>query len=159
MQECIEEAKRKGNANDKTGALAALRRKKLYEDENSKLAASIMTLESQSITLEGAKMQYMTLHALSTGAEAHRKIQQNIGVAKVENLMDKLEDQRETQDEIFDTLTQGVASTVEFEDELETLMAQDMGQKTTNQVASLDKILQDLAAPHGDAISEKPIAN
>ncbi|EDO07866.1 Snf7 family protein [Babesia bovis T2Bo] len=119
---CIAEAKERYSKNDKAGALGALRRKKLYEEEASRVTSSIMTLETQNITLEGAQMQQVALNALTTGAAAHKRFQDCMAANAVDDLMEQLEEQRETQYEIYDSMTQGVTLATEFEDELEALM-------------------------------------
>ncbi|CDR96585.1 SNF7-RELATED, putative [Babesia bigemina] len=125
IKECVEEAKRKHANNDKQGALGALRRKKLYEEEVARISASIMTLESQNITLEGAQMQQLALSALSTGVTAHKKLQQHMATREVDELMEQLEEQRDAQAEIHDAMTQGLSLPTEFEDELEALIQEE----------------------------------
>ncbi|KAK1444932.1 hypothetical protein BgAZ_108380 [Babesia gibsoni] len=137
IKECIARAKEKHANGDKQGALSELRRKKILEEEASRVTASIMTLESHSITLEGAEIQQMTLSALSTGASVHKRLQANMDTSKVDKLMEQLEEQRETQLEIFDAMTQGISMPSEvsqgfietifpqFEDELEELMQEE----------------------------------
>ncbi|GFE52946.1 SNF7 family protein [Babesia ovis] len=141
MKECVAEAKEKYAKNDKAGALGALRRKKLYEEEASRVTSSIMTLETQNITLEGAQMQQIALSALSTGAAAHKKFQECMATNDVDVLMDQLEEQRETQMEIYDAMTQGVSLPTEFEDELDALM-----QEEFDKDAALEESLKDIAA-------------
>ncbi|GBE59360.1 SNF7 family protein [Babesia ovata] len=153
IKECVEEAKRKHANNDKQGALGALRRKKLYEDEVARISASIMTLESQNITLEGAQMQQLALSALSTGVTAHKKLQQHMATREVDELMEQLEEQRDAQAEIHDAMTQGLSlptevscatlyvTTAQFEDELEALI-----QEEKMKEAAMEQQLEEIAA-------------
>lgn len=148
IKECVVEAKKKHSNNDKPGALAALRRKKLYEEEATRIASSIMTLETQNITLEGAQMQQLALSALSTGVAAHKTLQEHMDPSKVDMLMDQLEEQREAQLEIFDAMTQGVSLPSEFEDELEALMQEEKAKEEAAE-ESVEKSLEEIAAqPH-----------
>lgn len=140
IKECIAKAKEKHANDDKAGALTELRRKKLLEEEVTRVSASIMTLESHTITLEGAEMQQMALSALSTGANVHKRLQEQMETSKVDMLMDQLEEQREAQLEIYDAMTQGLSMPAEFEDELEKLMEEEK----TKELA-LEQELQELA--------------
>ncbi|AFZ80933.1 SNF7 family member protein [Theileria equi strain WA] len=151
IKKCLEEAKTKASANDKVGALAALRKKKLFEEEINRISSSIIALESQNITLESAHMQHMAINALSTGLSAHKKIQETMNVNKIDVLMDELEEQREAQAEIYDAMTQGVPQTLEFEDELNELMAEEEKEKEVKDVEadlkSIERMLDKLSTP------------
>ncbi|ORM41060.1 Vacuolar-sorting protein SNF7 [Babesia sp. Xinjiang] len=151
IKDCVAEAKEKYSKNDKAGALGALRRKKLYEEEATRVTSSIMTLETQNITLEGAQMQQLALSALSTGAAAHKRFQECMATTEVDKLMDQLEEQRENQLEIYDAMTQGVSLPTEFEDELDALMQEEFAKE-----AALEQSI-DIAAESLASVVEQPV--
>lgn len=63
-----------------TGALTALKRKKAYEDQISKIMGSRMTLEQQVMAIENANVNLETMNAMRAGAEAMKQIHGNLYV-------------------------------------------------------------------------------
>ncbi|GIX61783.1 SNF7 family protein [Babesia caballi] len=125
IQDCVADAKKREANNDRMGALNALRRKHLFEEEAARVSAAMATLESQNITLEASKIQQTALSALSSGVAVHERLQVGMNADAVDMLMEKLDEQRQTQNEIHEMLTQGVAPLSQFEDELESLLTQE----------------------------------
>ena len=59
-------------------ALTALKRKKAYEDQISKIMGSRMTLEQQVMAIENANVNLETMNAMRAGAEAMKHIHGNL---------------------------------------------------------------------------------
>ncbi|KAJ3054782.1 ESCRT-III subunit protein snf7 [Rhizophlyctis rosea] len=110
----------KANASkNKRAALTALKRKKAYEDQISKIMGSRMTLEQQVMAIENANVNLETMNAMRAGAEAMKQIHGNLDINKVDATMDDIRDQMDLANEISDAISQPVNFGVEFdEDEL-----------------------------------------
>jgi uncharacterized glyoxalase superfamily protein PhnB len=65
----------------KTVALMALKRKKAYEDQISKIMGTRMTLETQVMAIENANVNLETMNAMKAGAEAMKQIHGTMYVA------------------------------------------------------------------------------
>lgn len=66
------------DASSTTGAMFALKRKKMYEAEVSKLQGAKITLESQVMALESAAMNVDTLKAMKTATDTMKATRQNM---------------------------------------------------------------------------------
>lgn len=66
----VGEAKQKMARKDKNGALFALKKKKMYEAEITKIQGAMMNLESQAMSLEGSATNMEVFGAMRTGAKA-----------------------------------------------------------------------------------------
>ncbi|UKK02455.2 endosome sorting protein [Theileria orientalis] len=138
-KECVDKAIECNSKGDRATALGHLKRKKLFTDELNKLRVSLLALESQNIALEGAQMQHMALSALTNSLNAQKYLQSTVNSTKFEDLIDDLEETKEVQQEVFDTMAQTLSiSTLEFEDELDQLAKAD---------GSIDKTLNELPVP------------
>ena len=65
----------------RTGALFALKRKKMYETEIMKLQGARITLDQQIMALESASVNITTLKAMSSGAAAMKQLRGNMYVS------------------------------------------------------------------------------
>lgn len=126
-----------------TVALMALKRKRAYEDQISKIMGSRMTLETQVMAIENANVNLETMNAMKAGADAMKQIHGSLYAAfvvhsigqreahalewrvynrdinKVDNTMDDIREQMDLANEISDAISQPVGFGVEFdEDEL-----------------------------------------
>ncbi|KAG6614960.1 snf7-domain-containing protein [Phytophthora cinnamomi] len=115
----LQEAKQKSAAKDKRGAIFALKRKKMYEAEVEKLQGARMTLETQVMTLESAHVNMETFTALRSGAEQMKAIHGQMNVDKVDNIMDDIQEEMATADEIGRAISQPLGSQLYDDDELE----------------------------------------
>ena len=52
----------------------ALKRKRAYEDQITKIMGSRMTLETQVMAIENANVNLETMHAMKAGADAMKQI-------------------------------------------------------------------------------------
>uniref|UniRef100_A0AAV1TM97 Uncharacterized protein n=1 Tax=Peronospora matthiolae TaxID=2874970 RepID=A0AAV1TM97_9STRA len=115
----LHEAKQKSAAKDKRGAIFALKRKKMLEAEVEKLQGARMTLETQVMTLESAHVNMETFTALRSGAEQMKAIHGQMNVDKVDNIMDDIQEEMATADEIGRAISQPLGSQLYDDDELE----------------------------------------
>ncbi|RLN94534.1 hypothetical protein BBJ28_00006616 [Nothophytophthora sp. Chile5] len=115
----LAEAKEKSARQDKRGAIFALKRKKMYEAEVTKLQGARMTLETQVMTLESAHVNMETFTALRSGAEQMKAIHGQMNVDTVDNIMDDIQEEMATADEIGNAISQPLGSQLYDDDELE----------------------------------------
>ncbi|ETN14800.1 hypothetical protein PPTG_22013 [Phytophthora nicotianae INRA-310] len=136
----LQEAKQKSAAKDKRGAIFALKRKKMYEAEVEKLQGARMTLETQVMTLESAHVNMETFTALRSGAEQMKAIHGQMNVDKVDNIMDDIQEEMATADEIGRAISQPLGSQLydddELEDELREMEELELEEKTLEPVAT-----------------------
>jgi len=124
------EAKAKMAKKDKKGAMFAMKRRKLYEAEMDKIGNVKMTLETQMMQLESATQNAETFQAMKAGTSAMSKIHEQVGIDKVDDLMDDIREEIENGNEINQAMAQAVDPLCTDEDELmaelEALGADDM---------------------------------
>ena len=101
-----------------TGALFALKRKKLYESEQDKIQNVKMTLETQVINLESAAQNAQTYQALKAGSNTMQKIRNEVGIEQVDDVMDEIKEEMELAQEINQAIAQPVDPLMADEDEL-----------------------------------------
>eukprot|EP01039_Chlorochromonas_danica_P007854 gene7854-8667_t len=129
IEASLAEAKLKSQKKDKHGALFALKRKKMYEAEVSKLQGARITMENQILSLESASVNIETFKAMKTGAAAMKNMRGDIDADKVDDIMDELEEERDIQDAISDAISrpgQEMFNDEELLDELAELDALEM---------------------------------
>jgi charged multivesicular body protein 4 len=114
----IKEAKEKMAKGDKKGALFAMKRKKLYESEVDKIQNVKMTLETQVINLESAAQNAETFKAMEAGSKTMKKIRTDVGIEKVDDIMDDIKAEMEMANEINEAIAQPVDPLLTDEDEL-----------------------------------------
>jgi len=112
------EAKGKMAKGDKKGALYAMKRKKLYEQEQAKIQNVRFTLETQVINLESAQQNAQTYQALKQGNTAMKGIRDEVGIDQVDDVMDEIKEEMEMAQEINDAIAQPVDPLMTDEDEL-----------------------------------------
>ena len=100
------------------GALYCMKRKKLHEAELDKIQNVKMTLETQVINLESASQNAETFKAMSAGKTAMQKIRDDVGIEKVDDLMDDIREEMEMANEISDAIAQPVDPLAADEDDL-----------------------------------------
>lgn len=117
----IQEAKAKSAKKDRNGALFALKRKKMYEAEITKLQGARITLDSQIIALEGAAVSIQTFQAMSGGASAMKALRGNLDADKVDEIMDDIQEEKEVHDQISDAISRPGQEMFDDEDLLQEL--------------------------------------
>lgn len=114
----LAEAKTKMAKGDKKGAVTAMKRKKLYEQELAKIQNVRFTLETQVINLESAQQNAETFKALKQGNTAMKGIRDEVGIDQVDDVMDEIKEEMEMAQEINDAIAQPVDPLMTDEDEL-----------------------------------------
>ncbi|CAB9529928.1 sorting-associated protein 32 homolog [Seminavis robusta] len=144
----VAEAKAKMAKGDKKGALFAMKRKKMYEQEVDKIQNVKMTLETQVINLESAAQNAATFDAMKSGTNTMKKIRNEVGIEKVDDIMDEMKEEMELAQEVNDAIAQPVDPLFADEDEL---LAELEGLETADLEAELlkppAKPVEDLSLP------------
>ena len=129
------EAKTKMAKGDKRGALFAMKKRKMYDAEVSKIENVKMTLETQIISLEGATQNIETMQAMKSGNGAMQGIRKLFGVDKVDDLMDDVREEIDMHREVDDAFSRPIDPYMADEDdllaELEALEAEDTKAQTS----------------------------
>ncbi|BFZ57519.1 ESCRT-III subunit protein snf7 [Savitreella phatthalungensis] len=100
-----QEAEAKKNMHNKRAAMAALRRKKQYENEVDKLEDHKRTVEQQLFMIQNANIQHETVQAMKQGAAAMKAINKGMNIEKVDKTMDEIRDQMDVSNEISEALS------------------------------------------------------
>ena len=95
-----------------------MKRKKLYEQEFDKIQNVKMTLETQVINLESAAQNAQTFKAMQQGTQTMQKIRTEVGIEKVDDIMDEIKEEMEMAQEINQAIAQPVDPLMTDEDEL-----------------------------------------
>jgi len=118
----IATARHHGTKNKKA-AIAALKRKKIYEGEVEKIGGARMTIETQVMAIEGANVSLETLNAMRLGAETMRNIHRNMTIDEVDDTMEEIREQMQVANEINEAIASPLVEQFD-EDELEQELAQ-----------------------------------
>lgn len=112
------EAKEKNARGDKRGALFALKKKKLHDQELAKIENVKMTLETQAISLEGAVHNVESVNAMKKGNSAMKSIRKALGIDKVDAVLDDVREEMEMHQEVDNALMQPIDPYLADEDDL-----------------------------------------
>jgi len=135
IDQVTDEAKKKMAKGDKKGALFAMKRKKMFENEIEKIQNVKMTLETQAMNLESAAQNATTFNAMAQGNNTMKKIRKDVGVEKVDDIMDEIKEEMEHANEVNEAL-QSMDPFLADEDELlEELQALEMADLDTELLA------------------------
>lgn len=97
-------------------ALAALRRKKALETEQTQVEGIRMTIEAQLSALETANFNAQTIAAMTSSAKVLQDIHKQMNVDDLDNIMDKIREEMETAKYISQMLSDPTFSGVELDD-------------------------------------------
>jgi charged multivesicular body protein 4A/B len=107
-----------------------MKRKKLFEQEVDKIQNVKMTLETQVINLESAAQNAETYKAMAAGSNTMKKIRQDVGIEKVDDMMDQIKEEMELASEINQAIASPIdpymADDEELLNELNALEASDL---------------------------------
>mmetsp|Transcript_16651 Transcript_16651/g.29497 ORF Transcript_16651/g.29497 Transcript_16651/m.29497 type:complete len:225 (+) Transcript_16651:288-962(+) len=118
-QQELLQAKVKSKRNDKKGALAHLKRKKMYEKEIDKINNGILNLEQQVLSIESTSVTVDIVNAMKTGKNAMQSVTGGINADDVADLQDEIADLQAQQNEIDETISQPMGFDLADEEELE----------------------------------------
>lgn len=90
----------------------------MYEGEIDKIQNVKMTLETQVINLESAAQNAETFKAMEAGSKTMKKIRQDVGIDKVDDIMDEIKEEMEMANEINNAIAQPVDPFLADDDEL-----------------------------------------
>lgn len=109
-----------------------------------------MTVEREISSIETANINKETLDAMKNAQQAMKKIHGGLTVEKVDETMEKLEEQHMVAEEIATALSQGAINTGVDEDELDEELAELQQEELDN------KMLRTGTVPVGDQIQRLP---
>lgn len=95
-----------------------MKRKKLFEQEVDKIQNVKMTLETQVINLESAAQNAETFKAMAAGSTTMKKIRNDVGIDKVDDMMDSIKEEMELASEINQAIAAPVDPYMADDDEL-----------------------------------------
>lgn len=121
IETALQEAKQKSNKKDRNGALFALKRKKMYEAEVSKLQGARITLDSQILALESAAVNIETFKAMKSGANAMKNMRGDLDADKVDDIMDSIQEEKDVHDQISEAISRPGQDLFDDEELLEEL--------------------------------------
>lgn len=115
-------------AKDKRGALFALKRKKMYEQEVSKIQNIRMTLEQQRMSVESMSTNVEVFNTIKSTADVVKNAHRGMNVDDIDRVMEDVNDQMDLADEVSEAVSSSFGGYGEYEgeinDELEALEAE-----------------------------------
>lgn len=90
----------------------------MFEAEIDKIQNVKMTLETQVINLESAAQNAETFKAMEAGSKTMKKIRQDVGIEKVDDIMDEIKEEMEMANEINNAIAGPIDPFMADEDEL-----------------------------------------
>mmetsp|Transcript_4317 Transcript_4317/g.9036 ORF Transcript_4317/g.9036 Transcript_4317/m.9036 type:complete len:215 (-) Transcript_4317:159-803(-) len=112
------EAKAKLAKKDKKGALICMKRKKMFENEITKIQGARMTLEQQMMALENAAMNMQTFGAMNEGKQALKAARGGMDADTIGDTMDDIREEMDEADAIATALGAPLDDALEDDDEL-----------------------------------------
>lgn len=109
MTQLAKEAKERLARGDKRAAVGIMKKRKLYQNEQAKIANVKMTLETQAMNLESSAGTAEAFQAMSAGTSTMHKIRHGMGgVDKVDDMMMDMQDEFQMADEVNTAIGQSV---------------------------------------------------
>lgn len=129
---------------NKRVALAALKRKKRYEQQLEQLQGTLTTIETQREALENANTNSAVLETMKGASDALKKSHKNMNVDDVHEMMDDIAEQNDIANEISNAISSGpMATGVDDDDlmkELEELEQEELDKDLLNVGPASDKL-------------------
>ena len=120
-----QEAKQALAKKDKKKAIMLMKKKKMYEAENSKLDGMILMLEQQKLSMEAQMNNKNVFDAMEQGANAVEELAKEADIDKFDEIREKHEEMEDRNREINDFFTSyAEEQTDDWEDELAELEAE-----------------------------------
>lgn len=141
------EAKAKMAKKDKKGAMYCMKRRKLHEQELDKISNVKMTLETQVMQLESAAQNAETFAVMKAGKNELNKIHNEVGIDKVDDLMEDITEAIEAGNEINAAMAVGVDPLVTDEDELMAELEAMDADELESDLLQPAKVNEDIALP------------
>lgn len=119
---------------NKRVAILAMKKKKMYESQLSKIDGTILNLEMQKIAIESSVMDIEILSTMKQGSETLKEMNDWMNIDDVEDVMADIQEQMEVQNEVSTAISQPMLGSelfdsdiVELEKELQGLLDEDLG--------------------------------
>lgn len=143
IQQQLADAKRYNAAGNKKMAVAALKRKKLLTDQQTKIMGAREKIELQLNAIESAKMDMEIIDNLQLGTKTMKEMHKGMDVNKVDEVIDNMNDQLEVSNEIANAMVQPVGEVYDDEDllrELEEDELKDLEDDEVEQIKNLPEV-------------------
>jgi len=112
---CVQDARVRAAKKDKNGALFALKQKKFYESEITKLQGARMTLFQQRLSLESTATNKLVFEQMQNSLQAMKDARGNIDSDAVEDLVDDMAEEQDISSQIGEAISRPTADM--FDDE------------------------------------------
>ena len=99
-QQLVKEALQKKKAKDNRGAILALKKKKLVEQEINKISGMKMLMEQQKLQLEGAAFDGDIFSTLKTAGEAISDVRKKVDIEQFEKMKEDVEENQAVSQEV-----------------------------------------------------------
>lgn len=156
---CKEEARLLLREGKKSQALRCLRGRKRVEKKADSLFDKLETIRGILDRIAQSQTDKMVIQAYQAGVSALRLSLKDVTVARAESLVDQIQELCDTQDEVNQTLSTGVASADEDMDSLEEELKSLLDESQPDTSTGLPKVPSDklpVNAPGSDLLSSLP---
>lgn len=143
IQQQLTDAKKYNASGNKRMALAALKRKKLLMEQQTKIMGAREKIELQLNAIESAKMDMEILNTLDAGTKTMKEMHKGMSVDKVDEVIDNMNDQLDISNEISNALSQPVGEIFDDEEllkELENNELKDLENDEIDKITELSKV-------------------
>merc|ERR1712176_421085 len=106
-----------------------------YESEIEKIQNVKMTLETQAMNLESAAQNAATFNAMAQGNKTMKKIRKDVGVEKVDDIMDNIGEEMEHTNEVNEAMQSMDPFLMDEDELLEELQEMEMNDLDTELLA------------------------
>ncbi|CAH8575206.1 unnamed protein product [Heterobilharzia americana] len=142
---------RKHGLKNKRLALQALARKRNYEKQLAQIDGTLNTIDSHIEALENAGTNVEVLNAMRYGSNALKNVHKNMTADDVQNIMDDIQEQRDTCQEISNVISTPMGLNADYDEddllrELEDLEAEGVEQ----QLLDINRLPELPAVPDSD---------
>ena len=136
----LERARELTRTKNKRGALMALKKKKMYEQQREQLENQILRVSEQQMMLENQRTVVETVDAMRTAATASKRVMTEMKIDDVDKVLDSINEQTEDMRQIQDALGNPIGAAMDLdEDEL-------LGELEELEASELDEQLLEPAA-------------
>lgn len=116
----------------------------------------------QSIALEGSKTNFDTYWTMKAGADEMKKVRQNLDVDDVEEVMDNIQEEMDTMDQISDAISRPAADLFEDDEllaELQELEEQDLEEQLLQSPSVPTKVVAEARLPDMPTVPSGAVAS
>jgi charged multivesicular body protein 4A/B len=132
---------------NRRGALAAIKRKRMYETQQERDAAARTTLETQILTLEGSAVTLDTMAAMRAGASTMKAIHGNMTVEAVDEIHEEIAEQMGVADEINAAISQPLGGTAAYDEDDLASELDALGTMSMDDILALADVATAVAVP------------